>query len=162
MTTTQRIRVIGVAVLIVAGAAPSGAQPGRPKAEVTAAVDAPARAGTTVKATLRVTLPAGVHVQSDKPRDPALIPTALTIQPPAGVTVASIVYPPSADLQQAGQKAPLAVLGPAFTIDVRLALAADVAAGALVVPARLRYQACDDKACYPPARADAQWVLTVQ
>ena len=41
--------------------------------------------------TLKVTLPAGFHVQSDAPLDPALVPTALTLTPPAGVTVEELI-----------------------------------------------------------------------
>ncbi len=150
-----------VSAALVAGAIVTGsAQQGRPKADVTPIVDsASAQAGTTIRASLNVSLPKDVHVQSDKPRDPALIPTVLTIDPPAGVTVAEIVYPTPTDLAQAGQKQPLAVFGPTFAIEVRLALAKDLAAGDVTVPARLRYQACDAKVCYPPARADVQWTL---
>lgn len=151
------------AVFIVVGAAAGHAQAGRPKATLAAAVDtAPVRAGTVVRVTLQVTLPQDVHVQSDEPRDTSLIPTVLTIEPPAGVTVAEIVYPEPADLEQAGQKAPLAVFGPTFTIGVRLTLAKDLPAGDLIVPGRLRYQACDARSCYPPARADTQWTLRVK
>ena len=35
----------------------------------------------------KVSLPEGLHTQSNKPRDPLLIPTELTIDAPAGVTV---------------------------------------------------------------------------
>jgi hypothetical protein len=30
------------------------------------------------------------------------------------------------------------------------------------VPAHLKYQACDEAVCYPPAKADAQWTLAVK
>ncbi len=153
---------IVTAALVASAIAVGDAQPGRPKADVTTVVDsASAQAGTTVHASLNVSLPKDVHVQSDKPRDPSLIPTVLTIDPPAGVTVTEIVYPAPTDFAQAGQKEPLAVFGPTFAIGVRLTLAKDLAAGDVIVPARLRYQACDAKACYPPARADAQWTLRI-
>lgn len=156
-------RVVIVTTALVASAIVVGyAQPGRPKAEVTPVVDeAHARPGKTVRVSLNVSLPHDVHVQSDKPRDASLIPTVLTIDPPAGVTVAEIVYPTPTDLAQAGQKEPLAVFGPTFTIGVRLTLAKDLAAGEVTIPARLRYQACDARSCYPPARADARWTISV-
>lgn len=160
----RHLSLLGIVTLAwIASASVVGeAQPGRPKAEVTPVVESSsAQAGTTVRALLNVSLPNDVHVQSDKPRDPALIPTVLTIEPPPGVTVSSIEYPTPTDLAQAGQKQPLAVFGPTFTIGVRLALAKDVGVGEVIVPARLRYQACDAKVCYPPARADAQWTLRV-
>ena len=60
-----------------------------------------------------------VHVQSNKPRDPALIPTVLTIEPPAGVTVVEIGLPAAIDLKQEGQPQPLAVFERSSRIGVR-------------------------------------------
>ena len=60
----------------------------RPKADVTPLTEAAgARGGTTARVALKVSLPEGLHTQSNKPRDPLLIPTELTIDAPAGVTV---------------------------------------------------------------------------
>ena len=110
---------------------------------------------------LKVSLPEGLHTQSDQPRDPTLIPTVLTITAPAGVTVDEIVFPPATDLKQAGQDQLLAVFEQHFAIGVQLALAPEVPAGSLVVPARLRYQACNANICFPPSNADVEWTLRV-
>ena len=48
-----------------------------------------------------------------------------------------------------------------FAIGVRLNVAAGMAPGEINVPARLRYQACDDKLCYIPATATTGWTLRV-
>jgi len=108
-----------------------------------------------------VSLPEGLHTQSNKPRDETLIPTELTIDAPPGVTVKEIVWPPATDLNQAGAEKPLAVFEQTFAIGVELALAASVPDGVLVVPVRLHYQACDANLCYPPANADVQWTVPV-
>ena len=42
-----------------------------------------------------------------------------------------------------------------------MAVAADAPPGELVVPASLRYQACDEKVCYPPVTLPASWTLRV-
>jgi DsbC/DsbD-like thiol-disulfide interchange protein len=148
-------------VCVVVGL-PVFAQSKPPRAEVTAVVEESKLApGSTARLRLNVKLPADIHVQSDKPRDPFLIPTALTVRPPAGFAVERIVYPKPSDFPQAGRKEPLAVFGASFAIEVDLKVAAD-AAGAVTVPAQLRYQACDDKVCFAPARADVQWTLNVE
>ena len=118
-------------------------------------------AGSTIKLAIRVSLPEGLHTQSNKPRDPLFIPTVLTVDAPAGASVTELVFPPATDLEQAGQDQPLAVFDHEFAIGVALALAADVAPGDLVVPAHLRYQACDANLCYPPTTADFEWTLQV-
>jgi thiol:disulfide interchange protein len=147
--------------LLLTGAA-AHAQLRRPRAEVTPLVESTAvRAGTTVRVALRVVLPEGLHTQSDKPRDPLLIPTVLTIDPPAGVAWDEVVYPPATDFVSAGQDQPLAVFEHEFMIGVRLTLAPNVATGDVVIPAHLRYQACDANLCYAPATADTEWTLKI-
>jgi thiol:disulfide interchange protein len=138
------------------------AQIRRPRAEVTPITDGDGvRAGAPARVALQVSVPEGLHTQSNKPRDPTLIPTELSIDAPPGITVEELVFPPSTDLKQAGQDQPLAVFEREFAIGVRLAVAANAPAGVLVVPAHLRYQACDANLCYAPATVDTQWTLKI-
>lgn len=155
-------RVFPVVILLLALAPSSPAQMMRPRADVTPRVDtAEVRAGRPVDLSVRVQLPDTLHVQANAPRDPSLIPTVLTIDAPAGVTVQEVAYPDAFDLEQLGQPEPLAVYGHDFVIRVRATLDPSVPEGALALPARLRYQACDDKLCYAPATADVSWMLAV-
>ncbi len=118
-------------------------------------------AGSTVRVALTVVLPEGLHVQSDRPRDPSLIPTVLTIDPPAGVRVTHLIFPHPTDFTLEGQTEPLAVFGHDFVAGAELEIAAGTPAGDLVIPARLRYQACNDKACFRPTTATTGWTLDV-
>jgi cytochrome c biogenesis protein CcdA/thiol-disulfide isomerase/thioredoxin len=108
-----------------------------------------------------VRLPEGLHVNSNTPRDPSLIPVVLSIEPPPGISVTEIVYPEPTDLVQQGADQPLAVYEREFAIGIQLAVADDVQAGDIVVPARLRYQACDERVCYIPATASTGWTLRI-
>jgi thioredoxin:protein disulfide reductase len=149
-----------VALLVVAPSL-SFAQLRAPRAELTAIVESEARPGTTVRAALLVSLPEALHVQSDAPRDPSLIPTVLTFNAPTGVRVTEIVFPKATDLAQVGQAQPLAVFEHEFAIGVQFEVAAGTPAGTVNIPGQLRYQACDDKLCYPPQTADVQWAPSV-
>ena len=160
----RRRHALALAILLGAasGAWPVQAQLKAPRAELTPIVETPrVRAGGPATLTLKVALPPEIHVQSDKPRDPALFPTALVLTPPPGVTVTKIAYPPAVDFRQEGQPEPLAVFEKRFTVTATLALARSVPAGDLVVPGRFDYQACDDKLCYRPVKTDIRWTLTV-
>lgn len=155
-------RAGAVALALMSVASIAAAQVQKPRLELVASVTpASVAAGARAKATLKVRMPTSVHVQSDKPKDPSLIPTLLTINPPAGVTVERIVYPVPSTLNQEGRSTPLSVFGPELVIDVQLAIASTVSAGEMRVPGQLRYQACDERVCFPPARAPVEWVLTV-
>jgi cytochrome c biogenesis protein CcdA/thiol-disulfide isomerase/thioredoxin len=117
--------------------------------------------GGTSDVAIEVSLPEGLHVNANKPRDPSLIPIVLTVEPPPGITVTEIAYPTPTDLAQQGAELPLAVYDREFVIGVRLAVAAGVAPGEIGVPARLRYQACDEKMCYFPGTVSTGWTLRV-
>jgi len=153
-------------VLMLAGVLLAGtwtlAQARRPTAEIAPRVETKApRPGGTVRLVAHVRLPAGVHVQSNKPRDPDLIPTELTVTPPKGMSMVDIVYPKASDLKQPGSKLLLAVYPNEFDIVVRVRLDARVVPGAISLPATLRYQACNDSVCFPPARATLSWTIAV-
>jgi cytochrome c biogenesis protein CcdA len=120
-----------------------------------------AHAGDAVRLALQVRLPAGFHVQSNAPRDPTLIPTVLTVTPPADIRVAEIVYPPATDLKQAGVPQPLAVFPQEFVLGVSLTVPAGTATGRASIPARLRYQACNDTMCFAPTTAAVNWTVNI-
>ena len=133
----------------------------RPRAEIATVVEsAVVHAGARVRLALKVSLPEGLHTQSNKPRDPTVIPTVLTIDAPGGVSVDEIVFPPSTVFKVAGLD-PLDVFEQHFAIGAQVTLAPAVPAGDIVVPATLRYQACDANLCYSPTTAKFEWTLRV-
>jgi len=138
------------------------AQGRRPNAELMTSADSKVTAkGGSARLTLRVALPAGLHVQANKPRDPDLIPTVLTVEAPKGAKIAQVIYPKPVDFAQAGAKQPLAVYPNVFDIVVQMTFAPGATPGPLTIPATLRYQACNESLCFPPARAEAKWALTI-
>jgi len=154
------VRAAVVAALLASTVAVSGQ--GRPRAVVTPAVEVDGvPAGTATRLAIHVALPEGLHVQSDRPRDPSLIPTVLSLDPPAGVTVSSLVYPVPSDFTLEGQAEPLAVFDHEFAAGARILVAPSVPAGELVIPGQLRYQACDDRVCFAPATAAIEWTVRV-
>jgi len=118
-------------------------------------------AGGTTRLALTVVLPEGLHVQSDAPRDPSLIPTTVTIDAPAGISVAGLRYPEPSDFAQEGQPQPLAVFEHEFVTGAEIAVAAAAPVGEVVIPGRLRYQACDDRVCFAPQTAQVSWTIRV-
>ena len=98
---TMRRLLLLCFVLVVAGCAPAASQvvaqqvltafDTRLEREIT-------HPGLPIRGVLRVPLPDGLHVQSNAPREPGLIPTELTFAPPEGISVDEVVFPPSIDL----------------------------------------------------------------
>ena len=153
--------VATLALLVCCSASARGQAPPPPATVDPIVEHAAASPGGALRAALKVTLPAGLHANANKPRDPNLIPMVLTVTPPAGVSVREIVYPDATDLKQEGIEEPLRVYEREFAIGVRFGVDKTAAAGDLTVPARLRYQACDDKVCYMPVVVKAAWTVRV-
>jgi hypothetical protein len=137
-------------------------------------LDAPARSKAYVNYTAEAqTVPAGkhgvlqlhfqllpgFHVNSHTPKSKLLIPTALTLQPAAGVTAGALEYP-------AGQSF-------SFSFDPNEKV--DVYAGGFIVKlpvvatrgdhtmdATLKYQACDNSSCYPPRTLPVKIMFTAK
>jgi cytochrome c biogenesis protein CcdA/thiol-disulfide isomerase/thioredoxin len=159
-----RRRAAGLAIIAASAiVAPLVAQLGPPKAEVTTILDTTAvKPGSTVHAALQVHLPEKYHTNSNKPRDPNLIPITVTFDaPPEGIAYREVVFPPATDLAQRGADQPLSVFSGDFAIGVTLTVAPSVATGAVKLPALLRYQACDEVACYAPTRVPVAWDVNV-
>ena len=155
-----RALIATVALLLVSSQV-AVAQLQRITAELTPLVESDAAPGSPVRAALQVRIPDRFHVQSDAPRDPTLIPTVLTVDAPAGVKVAEVVFPTATEFEQIGQAQPLLVFEHEFTIGVQFDVADTAPTGRMEVPGRLRYQACDDRLCYPPVTTDVLWTLNV-
>jgi thiol:disulfide interchange protein DsbD len=154
------MRAAVFAVVLVLAASAAQAQP--PRAKVTPITESGSVAGGgETRLAVTVSLPPKLHVQSDKPRDPSLIPTVLTVEAPAGVQVANLIYPHPEDFLLEGEKVPLLVFDNEFVVGATIRIDASVAAGTLTIPGRFRYQACDDKMCFQPRTERFEWTLTV-
>jgi hypothetical protein len=109
--------------------------------------------GGTGKAELLFEVKPGFHINSNQPDSELLIPTVLKLSPPTDVSVADVRYPAGHDFQMAeapGQK--LNVYTGDFTVNALVAAARNMPPGRYRVHGFLQYQACDDRACYPPAK----------
>lgn len=156
-------QLIGVALVGVGVLVAVEAQPQRPIAKLTtltATTTAPQ--GKEVRLAVRAVLPsADLHVQSNTPREEGLRPTVLMIDAPAGITIEELVYPTATEFAVAGFDQPLLVYGHDFMIGVRATVAASVPPGVVTMPARLRYQACDNLLCFTPITVETTIPLTV-
>ncbi len=104
----------------------------------------------------------GHHIQSNSPAENYIVPTELTVEAPAGITVTGIEYPP-AEMQEfafaKGKKWSVFPETPVFTGSVRIG--PDVRHGVVTLKVRLDYQACSDEQCLPPDYAGTTLTLTV-
>ena len=100
---------------------------------------------------LNFRVPAGYHVNSNAPKSEFLIPTALKMELPTDIILGKIAYPEGTDMTfPFSPDEKLSVYSGDFTIAVGVHPLRSVVPGKYVMHGVLRYQACDNAACYPP------------
>ena len=97
---------------------------------------------------VRLVVAEGYHVNSHAPKSELLIPTVAKLEPQdAGVRMEAVEYPRGMSYSFATD--PSEVLD-VYTGAVVLRVPVVATTGEHVLQGTLRYQACDQKACYPP------------
>jgi hypothetical protein len=114
-------------------------------------------AGKPVVVELRFQVEQGFHINSHAPKDELLIPTVLKLESGGGVKVVAEDYQPgSAFRLQVGAGETLDVYQGEFRVTVRLV----APRGASTLTGSLRYQACDNAACFPPKTLPVRVAVT--
>jgi hypothetical protein len=162
-----RLRLQSVLVLLALLMAGALAQDGlTPKAPIVIAITpepVTVAPGGSVRVELRFRVSPGYHINSNKPRSEFLIPTRLKLSPPAGLTPGAVAYPEGTDLTFAfSPKEKLNVYAGEFTVRAELRAPGSAPAGSYKVPGELRYQACNDRACFPPTKLPVEFEVTVR
>jgi hypothetical protein len=151
------LRFWGLGLALVCSVLPAqeiqlGPRPTAAKGHVVLLTDAAeVKAGHEAIVELRFRVDPGFHINSHDPKDETLIPTALQTDKRSGVDVLSVQYPAGVPFRlslpgDAGQAQVLDVYQGEFRVMVRLV--ADP--GETTMSGNLRYQACDNAACFPP------------
>ena len=110
---------------------------------------------------LHAQLPPGCHTNSDKPNEAYLIPLKLAWNPGA-LEMVSITFPkPSLEKYDFSEQ-PLSVFSGAFEIATEFRRGPSAAPGPASLSGKLRYQACNEKMCYPPKTVEVKLPLLLQ
>lgn len=120
-------------------------------------------AGRSGKALLGFRVGAGFHVNSNTPKSELLIPTQLFLTPSSEVGAGKISYPAGVDATfPFAPTETLNVYAGRLVITVQLNAGATTPPGTYRMQGRLKYQACDDRACYPPKQLPFEFEVTVK
>ncbi|HUJ72898.1 MAG TPA: cytochrome c biogenesis protein CcdA, partial [Verrucomicrobiae bacterium] len=90
------------------------------------------------------------HINANPANAEGLIPTTLTLQPPASVIIDRIVYPPGASTKVSWSDTPVALYTGRAIIFAEGHVNADAKPGLLRLEGSVRYQACNDSICIAP------------
>jgi hypothetical protein len=158
--------ILKSAFLLLLSALPLTAQDlhGRkaPSVTVSPAPAATAIRGKSTSVELRFHVGSGFHINSNKPAAEYLIPTTLKLDVPTDIVVGKITYPPGEEMSFAfAPDEKLSVYSGEFDLSVQVRPLASVLPGKYEIRGRLKYQACDNAACYPPKQLPVDFQVKV-
>jgi hypothetical protein len=149
---TTRLRTFLALLLLTTTSLYSAQVPGKAPSLTIAPV--PLTTTQRAKATmvdLNFRVPPGYHINSNTPKSEFLIPTNLKMDLPTDIILGKIAYPAGEDASfPFSPDEKLSVYTGDFTIAVAVHPLHSVVPGKYVMHGMLRYQACDNAACYPP------------
>jgi Thiol:disulfide interchange protein DsbD, N-terminal len=104
----------------------------------------------------------GFHVNSHHPSDELLLPTVVHLDPPEGIVIMNVVYPEGEELALpfAG-KDRLSVYSGIFEVTAEVRIPRSAALGTQRVHGAVRYQACDNRQCFPPKTTPLEFDVRV-
>lgn len=145
-----------VFAILVLGSSSASAQ------TVTASLaDANVARGAKVKGTIVLSIPEGLHVNSNKPNSEYAIPTSVRISG-LGLKVGAIEYPEGTNRKFQFSESELNVYEGEISIPFTVTVPRNYRGKTLSVKALVRYQACTDEVCYPPRNKEVVMTATVR
>jgi hypothetical protein len=119
--------------------------------------------GKQAKLELDFRVEAGFHINSSQPKNSLMLPTTLRLSPPTNIMIGKVSYPPGEDLSfdfLPGEK--FNVYTGDFAITALITPVQSVSVGTYRVHGMLKYQACDNRQCYPPKEVPVAFDVKVQ
>ena len=118
--------------------------------------------GRTVQGTISMDIPSGYHVNSNRPLERFLITTQLQIEAQRGIRVGPILYPRPLLRSLRFSKSKVSVFEGRTTIRFSVTAPRNFTGNSAELKARLRFQSCNDEACFPPQTREVKLWLNVE
>jgi Thiol:disulfide interchange protein DsbD, N-terminal len=115
-----------------------------------------------IQAKIPMSVQPGFHVNSDKPSDEYLIPLKLTWKSTGALEGGQVTYPKASLEKYEFSEKPLSVFTGDFAVVANFKVAPNAPAGPGVAVGQLKYQACNDRACFPPKTIEINLPYQVQ
>lgn len=117
--------------------------------------------GAPVSITVVVDVDAGYHINSNRPAEKYLIPTALKIERVAGLSTTPVVYPRAKLQKFEFSEKPLSVFEGKAVLKLSARALAGLAGGSHTLKGKLTVQACNNQQCLRPQTIDVSIPLQV-
>ncbi len=124
------------------------------RAKITRAIAShePIARGGTLRMAVEVEMLPGMHVNANPPTHDWMIPVQVSLAGVDGVNVVEAFYPEAESRKFPYDEEPYLVYEGTFVVALMLGVAADIPPGGRELEVVLDYQACNDEACFAPAK----------
>ncbi|HLK47536.1 MAG TPA: protein-disulfide reductase DsbD domain-containing protein [Bryobacteraceae bacterium] len=116
----------------------------------------------SVQVKIPLTVQTGFHVNSNQPLEEYLIPLKLTWTSTGALQAGAVDYPKASIEKFEFAEMPLSIYSGSFDVVAHFKVAPNASAGPGAVTGKLRYQACNDRACFAPKTIDVTVVYQVE
>jgi hypothetical protein len=118
--------------------------------------------GQAAPVSLHFRVASGFHINSNTPKSEFLIPTALKMDAPTDIALTKTTYPDGKDMTfPFAPDEPLNVYSGDFTVTLNVRPLHTVVPGKYAIHGELKYQACDNAACYPPKKLPVDFEVKI-
>lgn len=117
--------------------------------------------GGSVKGTITLSVPGGLHVNSSRPNSQYAIPTTVRVSA-AGAKVSGVRYPAGKNRRFSFSEDTINVYEGTTSFGFNLSVPANFKGNVVKVRAVVRYQACTDEVCYAPKSKEVTLTAKVQ
>src|SRR4026208_835713 len=115
--------------------------------------------GRTVRGTVVMEIPPGLHVQSNRPLDKFLVATKLDIETPSGMNVGPISYPRPVMRKLKFSTGAVSVFEGRAMLRFNVTVPQNYSGSSGEIKGKLRFQACNDESCFPPITREVKMWL---
>ncbi|HKF21123.1 MAG TPA: protein-disulfide reductase DsbD domain-containing protein [Candidatus Angelobacter sp.] len=149
----RKTTFLTLVVIMLLRAGTSAQTPGREFVTVDPVDPVTVRMGSSAPMQITLHVQPGYHINSNKPLTEELIPTQIHFTPPEDLVIAKVQYPAGVLTSfPFDPTTKLSVYSGNVTVKAAVLPAPKAGAGTYTVHAEVKYQACDNNACYPPKR----------
>lgn len=120
-----------------------------------------AQQGRTIQAAVVINIPSGYHINSNRPLASFLIPTSVKIESGGGLKVGAVSYPRAQLRNFSFSQDQLSVFEGRVVLRFNVTVPTGFTTGVTELRARVRYQSCNDEACFPPVTRTVTMPISV-
>lgn len=118
--------------------------------------------GGSVQVAVIIKVDDGYHINSNRPAEKYLIPTALKFERSAGLTTTPVIYPRAKLQRFEFSKKPLSVFEGKTVLKLTARAPGSLAVGSQTLKAKLTVQACNNQLCLRPQTIDVSIPFQVE